>query len=78
VSVTIEARQERRFTIGEVQRELAASGYGRSATSIRRLEERGLVRPLRTPGLGLRLYSDADLEALKAAIRGEGRPLNAA
>jgi DNA-binding transcriptional MerR regulator len=78
VSALIEATPERRYTIGEVRRELLARGCGRSATSIRRAEERGIVTPLRTPGLGLRLYSDADILRLRESILGVPSPLDAA
>ena len=64
-----ERTTEQRLTIGEVCRALQASGCGRSATVLRRLERAGVVTPMRTPGLGLRLYSLGDVEALKVAIR---------
>ncbi len=60
---------EQLLTICEVRRKLLASGYGRSDTAIRRAEARGIVAPRRTTGLGLRLYTLADVEALKVAIR---------
>jgi hypothetical protein len=62
------------FTIGEVQRQLEVAGFGRSQTALRRLEERGVVRPFRTIGQDRRLYTAADIEALKAAIRGGHEP----
>jgi len=65
-------------TIGEVRRRLAESGLGRSNTAIRRLEARGVVTPLRPLGHDRRLYTPEDIEALKAAIRGGGEPLDAA
>ncbi len=58
------------YTIGEVRRRLAESGIARSKTAIRRWEERGLITPIRPIGHDRRLYTSADVDALKAAIRG--------
>lgn len=46
---------------------------GVAAHRIRRLEECGLCRPVRTPS-GHRLYSDTDIELIKeiAVLEGEG------
>jgi len=66
-----EATRERRYTIGEVVDELASSGVKRSASSLRRLEEHGVIAPLRTPGLGLRLYSEEDIAKARAAFGGD-------
>lgn len=57
------------LTIGEVRRRLAARGLGRSNTAIRRMEERGVVTPLRPLGHDRRLYTTADYQAIEAAIR---------
>jgi DNA-binding transcriptional MerR regulator len=54
----------RLLTIGEVRRLV-----GRSATAIRRMEGRGVVTPLRTTGQDRRLYTVADVEAIRKAIR---------
>ncbi len=76
--IAAERAGEQRLTIGEVCRALQASGHGRSATVVRRMEQAGVVSPMRTPGLGLRLYTSADVEALKAAIRDREGPRDAA
>jgi len=68
MSAIAERPTEQRYTLGDVLRELATSGVKRSASSLRRLEEHGVITPLRTPGLGLRLYSDEDIEKAKAAF----------
>ena len=64
-----ERTTEQLLTIGEVCRVLEAEGTARSASWIRRHEELGVITPLRTRSLGLRLYTLADVEALKVAIR---------
>ncbi len=64
-----ERTTEQLLTIGEVCRVLEAEGTARSASWIRRHEELGVITPLRTRSLGLRLYTLADVEALKGAIR---------
>jgi hypothetical protein len=51
----------RLFTIGEVKRQLQADGLGRSETAIRRLEDRGVVKPFRAVGQHRRLYTEADV-----------------
>lgn len=76
MSAMIEA--PRLLTIGEVRRQLEASGLGRSETVIRRLEARGVVMPFRTIGQDRRLYTPADVETIKAAIRDGHPPLDAA
>lgn len=74
----VEAALERRLTIGDVCRELQARGKPYSPSSVRRAEERGLITPLRTPSLGLRLYRPADVDILEAMIRGvEATPVAA-
>ncbi len=73
-----EAAPERRLTIGEVCRELQSRGRPYSPSSMRRAEERGLIKPLRTPSLGLRLYLPADIDILEDLIRGVGHPHAAA
>jgi DNA-binding transcriptional MerR regulator len=69
---------DRLLTIGEVRRELLACGHSRSDTAIRRAEARGIVAPRRANGSGLRLYTPADVEALKLAIRDREGPPTAA
>jgi len=71
MSAIAERPTERRYTLGDVLRELATSGVKRSASSLRRLEEHGVIAPLRTPGLGLRLYSDEDIAKARAAFGGD-------
>jgi len=66
------------LTIGEVMRQLEASGLGRSGTTLRKLEARGVVKPFRTVGQDRRLYTETDVESLKAAIRDGYPPLDAA
>jgi len=66
------------MTIGEVRRRLAESGLGRSKTAIRNWEERGVIRPIRPLGHDRRLYTPADVETLKAAIRASGNAVEAA
>jgi len=78
VSTTIDRIAEHRYTIADVQRKLLGYGCGRSASSIRRAEDRGIVTPLRTPGLGLHLYSDADILKLRESILGAQSPRDAA
>lgn len=68
----------RLFTIGEVQRQLEACGLRRSGTAIRRLEERGVVKPFRTVGQDRRLYTEHDVRLLMAAIRDGYPPVDAA
>jgi len=68
----------RLFTIGEVKRQLAACGLGRSETALRRLEERGVVKPFRAVGQDRRLYTEADVRTIMLAIRDGYPPLNAA
>ncbi len=62
------------LSIGEVERRLAAAGLGRSATIIRRLEARGVVTAIRVIGQDRRLFTSADVELLKDAIRGADAP----
>ncbi len=71
VAIT-ETIAERRLTIGEVCRELQARGKPYSPSSVRRAEERGIITPLRTPALGLRLYVPEDVDTLAAMIRSAG------
>ena len=73
MSAAIEMARPQLLTIGEVGRLV-----GRSTTVIRRLEARGVVTPFRTIGQDRRLFTDADVETLKAAIRGGRQPLDAA
>ena len=68
----------RLFTIGEVKRQLQADGLGRSETAIRRLEDRGVVKPFRAVGQDRRLYTEADVQAISTAIRDGYPPLDAA
>ena len=68
MSATTEMPRPQLYTIGEVGRMVE-----RSETTIRRLEARGVVTPFRTIGQDRRLYTPADVETIKAAIR-EGRP----
>ncbi len=51
------------YTIGQVRHMV-----GRSATAIRRMEERGVVTPCRAIGHDHRLYTLADVETIKAAL----------
>lgn len=65
------------YTVGEVKRQLAVVGLGRCRTWLTRLEERGVVTPIRPIGHDRRLYTPADVEALKAAIRASGNAMEA-
>jgi DNA-binding transcriptional MerR regulator len=73
MSATIETNRPLLLTIGEVGRQV-----GRSATAIRRLEARGVVTPFRTIGQDRRLFTQADVETIKEAIREGRQPLDAA
>ncbi len=64
-----ERTTEQLLTIGEVCRALEVEGIARSASWVRRHEDLGLIAPFRTRSVGLRLYTLADVEALKVAIR---------
>ncbi len=55
MSATIEAPHF--LTIGEVMRQLEASGLGRSGTTLRKFEARGVVKPIRALGQDRRLYT---------------------
>jgi DNA-binding transcriptional MerR regulator len=76
MSATVELPQL--FTIGEVRRRLAESGIVRSKSGLRKMELRGVVMPSRTIGQDRRLYTPADVETIKAAIREGRHPLDAA
>lgn len=56
------------FTIGKVVSELSGEFPDLTVSKVRYLEERGLLRPLRTPG-GQRRYSTADVERLRQILR---------
>jgi len=64
-----ERTTEQLLTIGEVCHALEAAGIARSASWVRRHEDLGLITPFRTRSVGLRVYTLADVEALKGAIR---------
>ncbi len=76
MSATIEAPHF--LTIGEVMRQLEASGLRRSGTTLRKFEARGVVSPIRALGQDRRLYTQEDVERLKTAIRDGYPPLDAA
>lgn len=59
---------EMRYTLGDVLLALRECGIKRSASSLRRLEDAGVIAPLRTPYVGLRLYSDEDVEKARVAF----------
>ena len=65
------------LTIGEVRRRLAESGIARSATAIRRWEERGVVTPIRAVGHDRRLYTPDDVTALVIALRASDKAVDA-
>jgi DNA-binding transcriptional MerR regulator len=65
------------MTIGEVRRRLAESGIARSATAIRRWEERGVIAPVRAVGHDRRLYTPDDVATLVAALRASGKAVEA-
>ncbi len=65
MSITVELSPPMLYSIGEVRRLV-----GRSETAIRRMEGRGIVTPIRSAGDVRRLYTSADIEAIKAIIRG--------
>ena len=73
MNAIIEPTRPLLLTIGEVGRLV-----GRSSTVIRRLEARGVVTPFRTIGQDRRLFTENDVETLKAAIRSTRQPLDAA
>src|SRR5438046_10443949 len=59
---------ERTLTIGEVCKLLKDEFAGVSISKIRYLEDQKLLAPRRTPG-GYRLYSQADVDRLRAILR---------
>jgi DNA-binding transcriptional MerR regulator len=73
MSAATQTARPQLYTIGEVVQRV-----GRSATAIRRLEARGVVMPFRTIGQDRRLYTPADVETIKAAIREGRQPPDAA
>ena len=58
---------EQRFRIGQVCDELRGEFPDISISKLRFLEDKGIVEPTRTPG-GYRMYSGADVEALRVAL----------
>lgn len=64
---TLEA--PRLLTIGEVARLV-----GRSASTVRNLEGRGVVRPTRLEGQDRRVYTMSDVQKIRAVIQGEIAP----
>lgn len=64
MSITVELSPPMLYSIGQVRRLV-----GRSETAIRRMEERGIVTPIRSAGDVRRLYTSADVEVIKAIIR---------
>ncbi len=73
MNAATETTRPQLLTIGEVGRRV-----GRSATAIRRLEARGVVTPFRTLGQDRRLFTVADVEVIREAIRSGRQPLDAA
>ena len=61
-------RKEKALTIGAVVKQLEREFPDISISKIRYLEDQKLLAPRRTPG-GYRLYSQADVERLRAILR---------
>src|SRR6187397_684573 len=61
-------RQSKSLTIGAVCKALSQEFPDISISKIRYLEDQKLLAPRRTPG-GYRLYSQADVERLRAILR---------
>jgi DNA-binding transcriptional MerR regulator len=77
-SVSSHVRGEQLFTIGQVVAQLAPDFPDLSITKVRYLEDRGLLKPARTPGR-YRKYTNADIRRLKAILtlqRDEYLPLD--